>query len=117
VKLDPGKNVTWDRLFIACDLDPTASGFDKNGKEQSLLHRRVFEDHQRMKSFKKGCALGRLLCLKSNILTSTNVPAWVICFTSTFTNCGQVKRNRARWWAGTLPQMSTFNRCSKLKIR
>ena len=64
VKLDPGKNITWDRLFIACGMDPHKPLIDNKGKAKSSY------TNDYLKSIKNehvqaGLRIQRLLSLKS----------------------------------------------------
>ena len=64
VKLDPGKNITWDRLFIACGMDPHKPLMDNKGKAKSSYtndYLKAIKDDQ----IQKGLRIQRLLSLKS----------------------------------------------------
>lgn len=64
VKLDPGKNVTWDRLFIACGMDPHKPLTDNKGKAKSSYTNDYLKTIEN-EAIKEGLRIQRLLSLKS----------------------------------------------------
>lgn len=64
VKLDPGKNITWDRLFIACNMDPNKPLMDGKGKPKSS-YTNDFLKPIKNENIQRGLRIQRLLSLKS----------------------------------------------------
>ncbi len=64
VRLDPGKNDTWNRLFVACGLNPNYTGVDNKGKDTSSYTDEYLKaiKHEVIQS---GLRIRRLLSIKS----------------------------------------------------
>jgi DNA polymerase I len=64
VRLDSGRNITWDKLFVACGLEPNYTGFDKKGKDVSS-YTEDFLKTVKHEQIQAGLRIRRLLSLKS----------------------------------------------------
>lgn len=81
VKLDPGKNATWDRLFVACGMEPNKPLTDAKGKAKSS-YINDFLKPIKNENVQQGLRIQRLLSLKSKYFAKfpKTLDGDILCF-------------------------------------